>query len=96
MKKYILISFISALAFTQDAQPTVYQQETQANLSAEAFLSSREEAQVEITLGFDGLYTPHEFGNIKHHNMDIYSSGLMSNFQFRRKFSLIWHVENLF
>ena len=37
-----------------------------------------------ITLGIDGVYTTHKFGNIKHNSMDIYASGLMSNFQFKQ------------
>ena len=51
-------------------------------LSIICLLSAQEPA--EITLGLDGIYTSHEFGNIKHHNMDIYGSGLMSNFHFQQ------------
>ena len=57
------------------------------NILFTSILFSQETAK--ITIGFDGLYTPHEFGNIKHHNMDIYGSGLLSNFQFRQDIFLI-------
>jgi len=38
----------------------------------------------EITIGIEGVYLPKIFGDIKHHNLDIYGSGLFSTFQFRQ------------
>ena len=42
------------------------------------------QTNAEITLGVDGVYSPGEFGNIKHHQLDIYGSGLFSFFQFKQ------------
>ena len=52
------------------------------NIIMISILSAQDPAK--INMGIDGVYTTHEFGNIKHHSMDIYGSGLMSYFQFQQ------------